>query len=121
MSQAVYSLSPYTTVFNARILNSTVYQAVTGEASPTRRNPTKTYASHCFPFYHMYKGPSGIHGDLGMIESITQLDRIQEAVVEPKVALICPDSLINPNGPLRALHTVYDLEEEFNGFHSANF
>jgi hypothetical protein len=121
MSQAVYSLSPCTAVFDAQILNSAVYQAVTGEASPRRPNPTKTYASHGLPFYHMYEEPSGIHGDLGMVESIAQLDRIQEAVVEPKVTFICSNSLINPNGPLRALRTVYDLEKEFIGFHVANF
>jgi hypothetical protein len=112
-------------VFNTQILNSAVYQRVTGEAAPTRPITAATYASFGLPFFHMYEEPSGIHGDFGMVKSVAELDKKKEDAVEPKIqnmaSPVTSTGLINMNGPLREFRTVGDLEKEYSGYHVARF
>jgi hypothetical protein len=111
-----------TTVFNAQILNSAAYKAVTGEAPPLAPMDVATYAALGYPFYKMYEEPTGIHGEFSKVKSIAELDKTEESEKNPKVvSIVATPGLINPNGPLRQFRTARELMQEYSGYHVARF
>ncbi|KAF1945565.1 integral membrane protein [Clathrospora elynae] len=115
-----------TTVFNAQILNSAVYQAVIGEAPPTYSIDARTYKNQGLSFFKLSEELSGISGDFNMVNSIAEIDKSTDGVVEPRVFNIgsdvafIPTGLINLNGPLRDFRTAQDLKEQYSSYHVAN-
>lgn len=124
-------LADRTTVFNVQVLNSAVYQAVTGTAPPSQPIDAETYKEHGLPFFKMYEEPSGISGDFSMVKSVGEIDGTEDKSVKPDVVVLGHGDgrktgtayvgLVNPNGPLRAFRTMADLEKEFENVHVANF
>lgn len=116
-----------TTVFNVQILNSAVYEAVTGQAPPTKPINAQTYEMHGLPFYKLCEEPSGIFGDFSLVKSIAQINGEMEQIVTPDTVEISsmtaqrPVGLTNPNGPLRELRTLRDLMREFERLHISSF
>ena len=125
-------LSNRTTVFNVQVLNSAVYEAVTGSPPPSKPVDAETYTNSGFPFYQMYEEPGGISGDFSLVKSVGQIDEIADEEIKPKAMVLgygdsrmgtipAPIGLINPSGPLREFRTVGDLHEKFSGYHVADF
>jgi hypothetical protein len=120
-------LSGRTTVFNAQILNSAVYEEVTGEAPPGKPMDSKTYKSHGLPFFKMYEELSGVSGNFSMVKSVAEIDHNVEEVVTPRVVDVvstvaqAPFGLLNPNSPLRDFRSAIDLKKEYEGYHVAKF
>jgi hypothetical protein len=114
-----------TTVFNAQILNSASYQAVTGSAPPTMPIPHEIYTAHGFPYYKMYEEPSGVHGDFDQVKSVGQI----KGKVGSKVTVRAPQivdigyhhQVVNPQGPLQELRSVTEFEAVLEGYHVAEF
>jgi hypothetical protein len=121
-------LADRTTVFNVQILNSVVYQSVTGSAPPSQPMDAQTYKQHGFPFFDIYEEPSGVSGDFSMVKSVGQIDKNQDDEITPGVVTLgaggsttLPIRLTNPNGPLCEFRTVRDLRKEYSSYHVANF
>ncbi|TKX20298.1 putative ubiquitin family protein-2 [Elsinoe australis] len=104
-------LARHTTVFNVQILNSVLYEHVTGNLPPGKPLSVSEYKDYGFPFFKVYEEPSGITGKFGGVKSIGQIDGIMDGHVVPNtVALGTGDSrrkkditqvsLLNPLGPL---------------------
>ena len=66
-----------TICFNVQILNSAMFQQVTGKAPPSTPISAKTYADQGLPFYKIYGETSNVKGDFAGIKSVKQLDRIK--------------------------------------------
>ena len=66
-----------TICFNVQILNSDMFQQVTGKPPPSTPISAKTYANQGLPFYKIYKETSSIKGDFNAIKSVKKLDKIK--------------------------------------------
>jgi hypothetical protein len=114
-----------TTVFNAQILNSALYQAVTGTMPPTMPIPHEIYTANGFPYYKMYEEPSGIHGNFELVKSVGQIaGRVgnKAGAEAPRTVNIGEDQkIVNPQGPLQVLHSVSALEAALEDYHIASF
>lgn len=63
------------TIFNVQILNSAVFEGVTGMAPPETPVTAKTYASYGLPYDDIFnEQPSGIKGDFTGIKSVAEKD-----------------------------------------------
>jgi hypothetical protein len=125
-------LPDHTTLFNVQVLNSAVYEAVTGSAPPSDPIDAQTYKRHGFPFFKIYGEPSGISGDFSMVKSVGQIDKKWDKNVTPKVVTLgagngrldsttLPVGLTNPNGPLREFRIIRDLDEAYSNYRVADF
>ena len=59
-----------TICFNVHILNSDMFQQVTGKAPPSTPVSAETYADEGLPFYKIYGETSTIKGDFNSIKSV---------------------------------------------------
>lgn len=66
-----------TICFNVHILNSDMFQQVTGKAPPSTPVSAKTYADEGLPYYEIYGETSTIEGDFNSIKSLKGLDKIK--------------------------------------------
>jgi hypothetical protein len=143
-------IGTHTTVFNVQILNSAVYQSVTGIPAPSCPISMDTYKQHGFPFFNIPEESTGISGGFGTLKSISEIDGVKEDEVEPAVVQILEKrdytgkqyprivllkaytnstgdfissniEITNSDGPLREFRTVADLETELEGYHIAKF
>lgn len=67
----------HTICFNVQILNSAMFQQVTGTAPPSTPISAKAYADQGLPFYKIYGETSTVKGDFDGIKSVKQLDNIK--------------------------------------------
>ena len=130
----------YTVCFNVQILNSEMFQQVTGKVPPTTPISAKTYADKGLPFYKIYGETSIIKGDFTGIKSVNGLDKIKnenakrendeqcdlKSNKKPKVFSILdedgdeqplqnPIILLNPTGSAMGIFTpVSELMEELS-------
>ena len=65
-----------TVSFNVQILNSDMFQQITGKPPPSTPISAKTYRNHGLPFIKIYGEKSTIKGDFDGIKSVKQLDKI---------------------------------------------
>lgn len=65
----------YAICFNVQILNSAMFQQVTGRAPPPTPISAKTYADEGLPFYKIYGETSAIKGDFDGIKSVKEIDK----------------------------------------------
>lgn len=112
-----------TTTFNVQILNSAVYQAVTGEASLCMPLSAVDYTRYNMPVFKFYEEPSTILGNFDKVKSIAQIDEDEDMEVKPRAVAINrpPVGLANPYGPLREFRTVADLKKQLEQVHIAFF
>ncbi|ORY15386.1 hypothetical protein BCR34DRAFT_598373 [Clohesyomyces aquaticus] len=117
-----------TMVFNVQILNSYVYELVTGARPQTRLMGVEQYYAQGLPFFSMCEEPSGISGSATFagMKSVLQLEKFEDEKIKPAVipltsnkAPIPAVGLTNPNGPLREFRTVADLEKQFASYNTA--
>lgn len=132
--------SPQSTMaFNVQLLNSEVFEAVTGQAPPPTPVTMQSYTNAGLPFFKMYEEDSKVHGNFDKIKSIGQLDNKPDEHLVPrsieldsngrritelpkknnrtatpqyeamKAVAYDPDMLLDPNGPLREFRTRADL------------
>ena len=66
-----------TVSFNVQILNSDMFQQITGKPPPSTPISAKTYRDHGLPFFKIYGEKSTIKGDFDGIKSVKQLDKIK--------------------------------------------
>ena len=66
-----------TACFNVQILNSDMFQQITGKRPPSTPISAKTYRDHGLPFFKIYGEKSTIKGDFDGIKSVKQLDKIK--------------------------------------------
>ena len=66
-----------TVSFNVQILNSDMFQQVTGKPPPSTPMSAKTYRDHGLPFFKIYGEKSTIKGDFNGIKSVKQLDEVK--------------------------------------------
>ncbi len=66
-----------TVCFNVQILNSEMFQQVTGKAPPSTPISAKTYADQGLPLYKIYGETSTIKGDFDGIKSVKELDKVK--------------------------------------------
>lgn len=66
-----------TICFNVQILNSDMFQQVTGVAAPPTPVSAKTYADQGLPFYKIYAETSIVKGDFSGVKSLKALDKIK--------------------------------------------
>jgi hypothetical protein len=91
----------FTTTINTQILNASAYRAVTGRTPPTEPISAKTYEAHGYPFFKVYEEPSGVFGDFTKVKSIAEIDKRDEADVNPPVIHLAQG---NVNGKCAASH-----------------
>ena len=63
--------------FNVQILNSEMFQQVTGKAPPSTPISAKTYADQSLPFYKIYGETSTVKGDFDGIKSVKELEKVK--------------------------------------------
>lgn len=120
----------HTLAFNVQLINSEVFQQVTGQPPPRTPVTAKAYAEAGLPFFDIHEQPSHIHGDFKNVKSIAEIDNEDEPTVKPDVIMLDsrrrratpayeelkkivddPDGLLDPVGPLREFRTVKDLKD----------
>jgi hypothetical protein len=74
-----------TKVFNVQVLNSQHFQHVTGLIPPDPCINAATYAMYGYPFFSMYEEPTTVLGDFGLVQSVGQMNGIEEPSVDPTV------------------------------------
>ena len=67
----------HTVCFNVQILNSDMFQQITGKPPPSTPVSAKTYRDHGLPFFKIYGEKSTIKGDFDGIKSVKELDKIK--------------------------------------------
>jgi hypothetical protein len=61
------------TILNVQILNSAIFEAVTGRAPPKTPVTAKAYGDHGYPYYHIWNETlSGIEGDFSGVKSVAE-------------------------------------------------
>jgi hypothetical protein len=113
-----------TTVFNAQILNSAAYRAVTGDIPPTLPIDATAYTKLGFPFFKNYEELSGIRGNFAAVKSVAEIEKSPDAVVSSTRIvpnILASVGLVNPKGPLQGFRTVKELLKEYGGYHVARF
>lgn len=65
----------HTVCFNVQILNSDMFQQITGKPPPSTPVSAKTYRDHGLPFFKIYGEKSTIKGDFDGIKSVKELDK----------------------------------------------
>jgi hypothetical protein len=83
------------TVFSVQILNSAVYQAVTGTVPPTEPISAKEYADEGLPFYAMYEEPKGIQGEVVGVSSVQRLDGVPDPWMFRRRSTLVPAPLVS--------------------------
>lgn len=118
------------------ILNSAAFRRVTGTEPPACPLSAREYADAGLPFFDMFEEPSGVSGNnaFDAVKSVNEVEQDRgiasgvEYVVHPGIITLDrdarvahwwdksrfdvqdPDGLLNPDGPLRELRTISDLE-----------
>jgi hypothetical protein len=66
-------------LINIQLVNSSVFELITGMATPKTTVSFKTYASAGLPFYDIFQEkPSSISGSFSKVNTITQIDAAQD-------------------------------------------
>lgn len=110
------------TVFEVQILNSAVFEAVTGKAPPETPITAKTYASYGFPYYDIYEEKSsGIKGNFSAIRSVAEKDLEGVPTLEKAkgVAEVIEDTdnsvvFLDKTGEHSGICSVKPLEKKFS-------
>ncbi|KAF7679239.1 transcription factor 3 [Alternaria burnsii] len=114
-----------TTVFNAQILNSMLYQAVTGARPLVPSILHERYIHHGLPYYKMYEELSNIYSNFDMVKSVGQITgKIECKVVTkaPRIVKIGKDhENVSPPGPPQVSHTMFKLEDALESYHIPQF
>lgn len=106
-----------------QILNSQLFQQVTGMASPDTPISAQTYASQGLPFFDIYNDTSMVEGDLGDIKSIGAMDaeKSNKDDANNTPAIKNPVILLNPNGTQHKFKPVSVLKAELKRLNHAQF
>jgi ubiquitin len=118
------------TIFNVQILNSAVFESITGNPPPSTPITAQTYANHGYPYYDIYdEKPSGIKGDFSGVKSVADKDlegapTLEKAKVVAEVILDThnPVVLLGKTGKPTGFRPVKVMEQELVGeFGNLNF
>ena len=115
-------------MFHVQILNSELFQAVTGKVPPMSPISAETYAEHGLPFYKIYNEESNIKGDFRDIKSVVQMDKIkddagtgkEEYKYEGQPTHSNPIILLDPKGFPMKFRSVHDLEKDLSRMQAFN-
>lgn len=115
--------------FNVQIVNSELFQEVTGQEPPATPVTAQTYAAQGLPYYDIYnERPSGIAGAFGGVKSVAQFDKMKHqdidadrAVKEVEECTYNPVVTLDCTGKLIGFRTVSQMEQELRqellGYH----
>lgn len=118
--------------FNVQILNSQLFQQITGIAPPDTPISAQTYASHGLPFFDIYNETSMVEGDFGDIKSVAAMD-IEKSPIEresdsldehdedDEPTIENPVTLLNPDGTQHRFKPVSVLKAELKRLNYAQF
>ncbi|KAH6868018.1 integral membrane protein [Alternaria rosae] len=112
-----------TTVFNAQILNASLYEAVTGMRPITRPISHEEYAEHGFPYFKIYEEKSGVYGTFGVVKSLGEGKGKGVVSAVRVVDAGCGSGIevMNPLGPYQVSESVAEIGEKLEGYHIAEF
>ncbi|KAI1087067.1 hypothetical protein F5B19DRAFT_91845 [Rostrohypoxylon terebratum] len=125
-------LKDCTMTISVQILDSATFRQVTGEDPPPSPVDAFKYAEAGFPFFKLWEDPSSVAGGFEAAKSVNQIEQDRglaqgsEASVYPRTVelnsprditspnqyknpISDPDSLLNPDGPLREFRTLADM------------
>lgn len=91
-----------TKVFNVQVLNSHHFRAVTGFGPQASCVTAEIYAGNGYPFYSMCEESTVVAGNFNGVQSVGQLEGIEEAHVVPLT--ISLGSMRITSNPLEFLH-----------------
>jgi hypothetical protein len=106
------------TIFNVQILNSAVFEGVTGKAPPETPIDSQTYADHKFPYYDIYdEEPSGVKSvaekDLEGTPTLEKAKAIAEVIKDTQNPVVLLDKTGKPTGFRRVKVMEQELIEKF--------
>lgn len=114
-----------TKVFNVQVLNSLHYQHVTGEEPPFSYVSADMYTRYGYPFYKVYEEPSEVAGNFAGVQSVNEIDEMEDVEVEPATLHIGDVKSINKNrsacgffdlaGPSSLFRDVKAVEDQIKG------
>ncbi|KAL8913523.1 MAG: hypothetical protein Q9171_001712 [Xanthocarpia ochracea] len=107
--------------FNVQILNSELFQQVTGVAPPDTPISAKTYSSHGLPFFDIYNETSKVEGDFRSVKSVVAMDKEKWTNKHEEPHVENPVILLNPNGTTLDFKPVSVLKEELKRLQHAQF
>ena len=124
-------------VFNVQILNSDIFETITGHKAPPSPVNAQTYAELGLPFFKLDEKLSGISGEFDKVKSVAEIDgnkedsqtfpvidldqdgyavRSRSTTAVPEEAKVfhggAGGDLVNPKGPFTAFRCLKELEEE---------
>jgi hypothetical protein len=76
-----------TKIFNVQILNSVLFEKITGKSAAKPPMSAKEYAKLGGAFLSLGEQPGGIKGDFKSVKSVAQLDGKQDWIVKPSKVL----------------------------------
>lgn len=108
------------TTFNVQILNSEIFEEVTGLTPPPTPVTAAEYSEYGYPYYSIYdETPSDVQGNFAGVQSVNQLDQTgapsdekTQASSEVTESTINPVVFLEVDGKPRGFRTLADLEKE---------
>ncbi|PGH00853.1 hypothetical protein AJ80_09105 [Polytolypa hystricis UAMH7299] len=126
-----------TTTFNVQLLNSEVFQQITGLPAPRMPIDANTYAAAGLPFYNLTEAKSDVKGNFDSVKSLSEISGAKKETEEknPPSLLLSDPPLYKypsnwqeytvlghgPSGRTYAFRSVWELEEELSQSHAATF
>ncbi|KAI9771519.1 MAG: hypothetical protein M1840_002139 [Geoglossum simile] len=105
-----------TITVNLQIVNSQVFQAITGASPPESPIDASTYASLGLPFFKLYdESPLSISGAFDKVKSIGNIDGYWDHYEHLHIIEV------NPKGPKMEFRTLSDMMEQLSALASLDF
>lgn len=123
-------LSDRTLRFNVQLLNSELFQKVTGKQPPPTPVSAQVAVASGLPFFELQEEASNIHGHFNNVKSVAEIDNIQEKTIDPTIIQLStqsrldsayeetkkrvhdPDGLLDSQGPIRDFRTIGDMHKD---------
>ena len=85
-------------LINVQLVNSAVFESITGMATPSTPISYKTYVSEGLPFYDLYKeSPTHVSGAFSKVKTISQINAFQDQTMglefDPILPKLCSKCL----------------------------
>ena len=113
-----------TMIFNVQIVNSEMFQRITGDLPPATPINAKTYSGMGLPFFMLPKTLSSVCGDFDGVKSVAQMCKEKgeiKAARDLQESYSFPLVLPNTHPPENPFRSVSDLEESLKGQRLAEF
>lgn len=111
--------------FNVQVLNSELFQEITGSDPPETPITAETYANERRPFFEIYEEKSDIEGKFEAVKSVKAIDKAKAQAkgeeVTDEASVANPVISLNPDGSRLRFTPISVMKEQLQGLNHAQF